>query len=788
MDNKIWKDISQPDADLNKNIADKFNISTLTSKILINRDIKEDKAIEKFLNAEIKDLYDPFLFSQMEKIVQRINQAVNQNKSIWIYGDYDVDGITSTAVLYRYLKTLGAEVNYYLPNRQKEGYGLSKEGIQKIFNAQGSLIITVDCGITAVEEVAYVKELGMDIIITDHHKCGTQLPKADGILNPKIAQDNYPFDMLAGVGIAFKLMQALAGSGFEAVYQDYIDLVSLGTIADLVPLIDENRIIVKNGLVKINETENIGLKKLIAVSSLSDKIINSGHIGFVIAPKINAAGRLGAPEKALELLVTDDEDEAEKIAEELDSLNNQRQLIEEAILIKSKKMIEDNQYDQDNILVVFNEKFHSGVIGIVASRLVEEYNKPAIVLTEEEGIIKGSARSIGNFDIYKALNNYKDLFSNFGGHKLAAGLSMDRENIDSLRQQLNTYIEREVDQEDIMPVIKYDGKILPEDITIDTINELDVLEPYGIGNPKPKFLVKQAEIVDKFQMGKSKKHVKFLVDYEQLNINSIGFNKGYLFDEVEHQQKIDFIAKLDVNDYNGLKSTQLLIEDLLVPNGFALDEYAYNKSLSISILNNISYFLDLDFHKVFKTKETFEIDHQKNNLIVVQNKKTIEKLDKTLDLSQWNIYYNVISENDAKDLLINPVLKRINIEYYDQIHFYDIPLRKENYHLNSYYQKNDLIEIKEGFKNIPDRSDLIIIYKLIAQNKKCSLSQLNDFSSFSDLKILLSILILNKLDIIKFRENNKMFKFKINNGKKIDLENNHFFTKMMELKEVGETL
>ena len=526
-------------------LKNQLNIDEIIARTLINRGIENIEEAERFLKADITDMYDPFLLTDMEKAVDRILVAIEENEKICIYGDYDVDGVTSTALCVNTLRKLEADVIHYIPVRAEEGYGLNNEAIAQIAEMGVSLIITVDCGIRSVDVVKTVKEYGIDIIITDHHECGEVLPNAFAVINPHRQYSIYPFKDLAGVGVAFKLMQAVTDSiGYSELLFEVLDIAAIGTIADVVPLLDENRIIVKNGLEKLIDTENVGLKALIDVSGLKDKPISSYNIAFIIAPRINAAGRLADASRCVELLITENEALAYEIAEELERENSERQRIEAVIL----------ELDDLN--------WHPGVIGIVASRIVDQFSKPAILIAKDNEIGKGSARSMSGFNLYEAMSKCSDLFEKFGGHEMAAGLTIKADNIEAFRIKINEIAEEILQDKELLPELLVDYKLEHNDINLQTAKQLKNLEPFGMGNPNPFFVCRNLEILDRRLVGTSSKHVSLNLYDGSNSIKAIAFNMGNLYNVLSSGKKIDIICCMDINLWNNNENVQLIIKDI----------------------------------------------------------------------------------------------------------------------------------------------------------------------------------------------------------------------------------
>jgi single-stranded-DNA-specific exonuclease len=515
-------------------------LNPLIAKILSARGISPEDAHD-FLEPSLGKLHSPFLLSGMEKSVGRILQALRENESVMIHGDYDVDGVTSLALLARNLRRLGLpHIKPYIPDRFDEGYGLSEKGIREAKSNGISLIITVDCGTTALREVEMARELGIDIIVTDHHEPKDQLPITT-IINPKIG--NYPDKNLAGVGVAFKLLEALYETlkiDKKVLFWD-LDLVALGTVADLVPLTGENRILVKHGLKIIDNTLKVGIKALKKVSRY-DGETTPWHISFLLAPRLNAAGRLSHAEKSFRLLVTTDGKEALEIAEELDRENRRRQDIEREILEQAKSMVNGLDLDENWVLVLGNPDWHEGVIGIVASKLVEIYNRPAVLVSLGEIEGKGSARSIPSFHLYNALKANESLFITFGGHKYAAGFRIPVGKLDSLRVALNKIAKEEMTPDDLIPEISIDAKVSFEDFEGDFFEQYSMLSPFGFGNPVPLFLLENAEVVGQIKrIGES---LKFTLRQNKKHFSSIAYEMGSFENALTRGQSVDAVFQL----------------------------------------------------------------------------------------------------------------------------------------------------------------------------------------------------------------------------------------------------
>lgn len=563
--NLKWIQLNDIDKEQIDNYAKQLNIPPIISKILLSRGIDTYEKARLFFRGKLENLHDPFLLSDMTKAVDRIIRAIQQHRKILIYGDYDVDGITAVSMLYLLLTQLGAEVSYYIPHRVQEGYGISMAGIEEAARMQVDLIISVDCGITAVREVEYARQFNMDVIISDHHEPGMQLPDAYAILNPKCAQSNYPFQELAGVGVAYKLAQALitALNLNGSIIEDFVDLVAIGSAADIVPLIDENRIFVKEGLKKLNETKRPGLQALLQVAGLLNKPIGTGQIVFIIAPRINAVGRMGNAERAIELFTTQNHDRALEIANLFEAENRHRKDIDEETFRMAQQMVDEN-YDLSKHygLVLHQDGWHPGVIGIVASRVVEKYYRPTIMISIEDNIGKGSARSIAGFDIYMALKQCEDLLIGFGGHKYAAGLTIERDKIEPFRERFNQIAQQHLDEELLSPKLRIEGELRLGDITGRLYNFLKLLAPFGPQNMRPVFLSQKVQVVGT-PVIVGNNHLKFKVRQDGVVLDAIGFNLGNLFYRIEPgASNLDMTYVIEENTHLGRTTLQLRVKDL----------------------------------------------------------------------------------------------------------------------------------------------------------------------------------------------------------------------------------
>lgn len=558
---KSWK-LFPAKYELASELSQKLNISQYIAQALINRGVTNEQSAAEFLNAGSECIANPYLLKDMDTAVVRIAKAIETQEKITVYGDYDVDGITACAILYKTLCRLGADVEFYIPDRQGEGYGLNTAALDKLAEAGTGLIVTVDCGISATQEIRAVTGR-LDIIITDHHQPPPELPAALAIINPKQAGCEYPEKNLAGVGVAFKLCQALWQHyhGDKAEFHDFLDIVAIGTVADIVPLTGENRVLVKLGLKQLRSTANPGLQALLEVCGLLNKVIDSGCVGFVIAPRLNAVGRVSQATAGVDLLLTSDQNQAKELATLLDEENTARQAIEKLILAKAEAQLEMVDLAAAKVLVLAGEDWHSGVIGIVASRLVDKYYKPVIMISIRDGYGKGSCRSIPAFDMYAALACCSDLLTQFGGHRQAAGLTIPVDNIPVLRERLNELAADKLSENDYIPVINIDSYVPLKEIDAAFVEQLACLEPYGFANPSPVFACRDVVLGEKRLIGQQHRHLKLKLKNTGVT-DVIGWNMGELADGLHCEDTIDLVFVPKYNEWQGQKTVQLTAQDI----------------------------------------------------------------------------------------------------------------------------------------------------------------------------------------------------------------------------------
>ena len=547
-------------------IKQKYKLKNLIVKIIEQKNFKNEEELKVFLNPTRNDFYNPFLMPDMEKAVSRILKALKNNENITIFGDYDADGITSTTILKRFFHDINKECNVYIPNRLNEGYGLNKNAIKKLSEDGTNLIITVDCGITAIEETKYAKELGIDIVITDHHEPGEEIPDAEAVVDCKRKDNKYPFRELAGCGVAFKLTQALCKNLDlnENQALKYLDIACVGTISDVVPLVDENRVIVKLGMLLLKQTKNLGLKQII--NNAHFKEFNSMSVAFGITPRINACGRLGHQGEALELFTTDNQEKATELAKKMDEYNIQRQLEEKRIYDEAITLLQEEAQTNGitNCIVLGHENWNPGVIGIVSSRITEKFYKPSILVCFDKDIAKGSGRSIEGFDLHKALMECDKYLTNYGGHSLAAGLSLNTKDFEKFKNMINEYAEKNIKDEDLIPTINIDLKLEDSQLNIEDVEELKLLEPFGQSNEEPIFMITNLKVVSIKTLSDGK-HLKLYLK-NQNYLDAIGFNLGERANELKIGDTIDIVGNLNINDFNNTKKVQMLLKDFKITN------------------------------------------------------------------------------------------------------------------------------------------------------------------------------------------------------------------------------
>lgn len=638
---RVWSlkyEVGDPESDTKtQRLADELGVSELFAILLRNRGYDDPVSATAFLRNEESVLHDPFLLKDIVPAVERIRRAVEDREKIVIYGDYDVDGVTSVSTLYLYLKSKKADVSYYIPSRSAEGYGLSIPAVARLAEEGADLIITVDTGITACEEVEYAKSLGIDMVITDHHECRPELPLACAVVNPHRPDCEYPFKELAGVGVVFKCVCAYEMTlsresgekmidALRRICDQYADLAAIGTIADVMPIKDENRLIVAKGLKLVDETKRPGLRALIeaisagnnltksasSITPVKKKKITSGFVGFGIAPRINAAGRISTASKAADLLLAESDETARELAYELCEINRARQVEENRIAEQAYVKIEES-FDpkNDKILVLDDDGWHQGIIGIVASRITEKYGLPSILITfdgatrgypSDDDIGKGSGRSVKGINLVEAMNSCSDILMKYGGHELAAGLSLKRSDIPELRRRLNEYVKTNMSEDSVNIDIEADAVIKFNEINLDVANELYFLEPYGISNPTPVFMLRDAIIQKIIPVGAGK-HTKLILTDGDTTVCAMYFGMQTSKLPFSVNERIDAMVNLDINDYMNIKTVQLIVQDMK-RSQIALSQYSQERSRYAEISHGGEFLAEED---IIPSREDFAL-------------------------------------------------------------------------------------------------------------------------------------------------------------------------------------
>ncbi len=547
---------------LQKNLSCELGISPIVAQLLINRGIKTCGAAEDFIDSKLTSLLDPFSFPDMPLAVNFIRKSLKNKEKIMVFGDYDVDGVTSVALLENTVAKLGAKVCHYIPHRINEGYGLSKDILKICLEKGVKLLVTADCGTNNAVQIKQLRENKIEVIVTDHHEPSGENSQdyASALINPKLENSNYKFRDLAGVGVAYKLCQALTG---ELLKND-LDLVSLGTIADSVPLVGENRVIARLGLREIAATQRLGLRTLIGTSGIKDKAITPEAVSFILGPRLNASGRLDTAEIALELLITDNPQEALRLAKLVEGYNRQRQKIESAIMEEAQDLItKEVNFKHHQVMVVAKEGWHLGVLGIVASKLADRFYRPAILISLKEGLCRGSGRSIESFHLFNGLLECESLLDNFGGHSHAIGMVIPQENIEEFRRKINEFARQTLSVQDLIPCINVDMELNLKDLNQEFIRDLERLEPFGQGNPEPLFFSRGLKLKGAPRLY-SRDTLKFWVTDGEFTYSAIGFRMGSLLDSLVNSQEFDLVYRLKIDSWNGNESLLLGIEEIFL--------------------------------------------------------------------------------------------------------------------------------------------------------------------------------------------------------------------------------
>lgn len=730
-----------------------LGVSRVVARLLVNRGITDLQQAVSFINPSLEGLHDPFLLPDMEKAVERIRKAIDGGQRIAIYGDYDVDGITAASVLYLFLKGKGADVEVYIPHRYLEGYGMNCQAVEQLHARGIRLIITVDCGITAIDEVELATQLGMDVIVTDHHRCSGQLPRACAVINPSRSGHSYPFCSLAGVGVAAKLIQAMEGiEGLEK----YLDLIALGTVADVVPLLDENRILVAKGIERINASPRLGVEALLKVAGLAQGTIDAYRIAFMLAPRLNAAGRMSTAYLGFSLLTTQDEREAASIARQLNEENAKRQQIENNLLKECiDRLIKDGDLSAEWIIVLEGEEekgWHPGVVGIAASKISEHFYRPCILISLQGDKGVGSARSIEGFNIYNALKQVDDLFIRFGGHEMAAGFSIPREAIPELKRRLLSYVHRSMDESLLIPRNYHDGVLMPQDITLSLVQELRLLEPFGIGNPPPRFLFSNVQVENCWTVGNDGRHLKMSVSTGQRLWDAIGFGLGDKKDYLlVGGKKVDIIAAIEENEWGGVKKIQFNVKSMQAVLNDEDDVEAFLEPFYFkffdAFLQEIMYNSDCINGKQLSKAEwpTFQQMSCDEAIACFKASKVGNLiLASTLEGARWALnliveeriphmafaygYFHEMWETGMNGILIAPVLDRVLFRHYRKIFLLEdeLPLYPRLYLVEGLRERVHVIKgwnshgilLKDVLKRLDvERAHFVALYKWLRSRR-----------------------------------------------------------------------
>ncbi|MGD7044082.1 single-stranded-DNA-specific exonuclease RecJ [Jeotgalibacillus proteolyticus] len=640
-------------------LQEALDIPAVVAQLLVQRGITAVEEAKSFLYVESQSFYDPFLLLGMEQAVERIKHAVTNQELIMVYGDYDADGVTSTSVMLSVLQEIGANVEFYIPNRFTEGYGPNEDAFRFAAEQGVSLLITVDNGISGIKEAQVLKELGVDLIITDHHEPGPELPEALAIIHPNHPNGSYPFKELAGVGVAFKVAHALLGK--PPVH--LLDLAAIGTIADLVALRDENRLLVKKGLHELRQTRRKGIQALCKIAGASLAELNEESVGFVIGPRLNAVGRLADADPAVELLMTEEMEEAEALAQEIDQINKERQTIVSDITKEAIEQVE-NLYplEENRVLVIAKEGWNPGVVGIVASRLVDRYYRPVIMLCldPDGNKAKGSARSIEGFNMFEELSRNRDILPHFGGHPMAAGMTLPIEQVDELRERLNHQAGK-LSDEDFIPITAIDTVASLEEIDLHSISQVQLLAPFGMKNPKPKVLIEQSSVTSLRKIGASHNHLKLTLQKDQSTLDGIAFGLGEIADHISPLAKVDVIGELSINEWNNSRKPQLFVQDIQVNEWQLFDVRGISQPQRwLPTLPEERQFIAFDP----KTKKEFLQYIDEEQIKVIENRE--QAAEHSIDHKQIILLDLPQDEEQILSLIRNGLPTRIYVHFYQE--------------------------------------------------------------------------------------------------------------------------
>ena len=810
-------EIMNPPQEKVESFAKTLGLSPIVAKILLNRNIETEKEAEKFLKGTINDLYPPYMMDDMEKAVGIILDNVDEGNKILIHGDYDADGVTSTSILIKALERIGGKPDYYIPDRFDEGYGFSSDSIKKAIEEDFKLIVTVDCGSSNAEEVARAKEQGLQIIITDHHEVPEVYPKADAFVNVKKPWDNYPFKDLSGAGIAFKLVSAIYEELGRDDWVDFLDLAAIGTVADVVPLIGENRLLVRAGLELLNRKKRPGIASLLQFANWRRKSLIPWDISFIIAPKINAAGRLSDATVALKFLLEEDPDEAAKLAEKLISMNEERQRVEQAIKEEVENMINSQpELLMEPVWVFGSAGWHQGVIGIVASRFADTFQRPVYLISiDDEGKGRGSARCGENYDIYDALESSKDLLEHYGGHRLAGGFTLDQNNIDEFRKRVNA---PNLFSRASKP-LKVDSELFPEDISLALAHDIEKLAPFGEGNPKPLFLSRRMKFQSVTPVGATDQHLKVWVSPGRncpSDLKGIFFGKGSLANEIElHDLYYDMLYNLDVDEWNNQEELSMKIVEIVPPDDdcrrivTGLEEVAIKTSNSPDDEGEDSKIRIVDARSVIDRRRYIKSlsKCRKNILLLTRNKRQMTVLME--NLKRERVHCINLADNETQRpygnvVYISPIDKAEKKYDFDEVIFYHPPYFLSHFKNNLYRDLQDLrvhflfgdddVLREEANQNIlaPDRETLLKIYAYLKKiSTEGSISGITTEMIARSLKdpmikaitVRVALKIFQDINLLKFQEKDKKFSIELYNNQNSNLEDSKTFRFYQNMKQ-----
>lgn len=731
---------------------------SIIEKLLENRNISA-KEKELFFNVNTENLYNPYSMKDLPLAVERILSAIENQEKICIYGDYDVDGISSVSILKLTFLKLGYNVDYYIPKRVEEGYGLNEEALMDIKKDGVSLVITVDCGITSIEETDFANSIGIDMIITDHHECKDILPKAIAIINPKQKECTYPYPNLCGAGIALKLSEGLLYKCGIYDINELIEIASIATIADIVELKGENRIIVKKGLENLKKPVNLGIKALISTSGLNFNNINSTEIAFLLAPRINSSGRMGDADLGVSLFLSESYSNALETSKKLEALNKRRQEIEHTIYEEALEIIKEKE-KKSTILVAYSKNWHSGVIGIVASKITEKYNKPTFIIAiEDNNIGKGSGRSIEGFNLFDALGGVSYLLEKYGGHEQAAGITINMDNIQAFENEINSLGDLRIDNTMLEPKIFIDSVVDKDSLNLDVLDQISQLEPFGMGNSKPVFSISEVKLYDVKLIGKGKKHFK---GYIEGSIETICFNKPELYEIINFDNPIDLVFEMGINDYQGKNTLQLFIKDIKE----SFEKYrvwdSYKNRLKKLTKNDSERFIPLNetisYKNInFESNEFYMLlDSSGKTGVFIYDYEAYIELIRNLFYRNINFSLDYSLNNREIDIILMPNVDKIDLCIYNNI-ILDVSINKiprklietyfENIYLYNNYENKDI-----SFKNIPSRDTIASLYKLAKKHSNIyvSIELLTKGLKTNNILLLNSLEILKEINLIEY--------------------------------------